>query len=268
MILIDSQKCVACELCASDCPRELLSVQGGKLSYYDDNCLLCGHCVCVCPQNALQIQEYDMSETDEITSPAPPVSPDALLSTIKRRRSVRRFRPDPVPGEILNQIIQAGRYTPTARNAQDVRYIVIRDRLDEFTRVVMRALAELPVRRPANIQQDLLERYAQRWVDMEKLYLTNGTDRLFYRAPALLILTGTNDIDPALAASNAELMVNALGLGCVYVGFLEIAGRTETVRDYLALEPGRKIVCSLAVGYPDVRYFRTAPRAKANIRYL
>ncbi len=47
------------------------------------------------------------------------------LTAIQRRRSVRRFRPDPVPREILEQIVDAGRWAATARNVQPWDFIVI-----------------------------------------------------------------------------------------------------------------------------------------------
>ena len=36
------------------------------------------------------------------------------LNNIKTRRSIRRFKPDPVPQEILDQIIEAGLYAPSS----------------------------------------------------------------------------------------------------------------------------------------------------------
>jgi len=41
-----------------------------------------------------------------------------VLENIKTRRSVRKFRPDPVPKDILDKIIEAGLYAPSGMNRQ------------------------------------------------------------------------------------------------------------------------------------------------------
>jgi nitroreductase len=47
-----------------------------------------------------------------------------ILDLITTRRGVRNFRPDPIPDEILQQILEAGRRAPSAQNRQPWRYIV------------------------------------------------------------------------------------------------------------------------------------------------
>lgn len=49
------------------------------------------------------------------------------LETLTTRRSVRKFKPDAVPKELLEKIIDAGRLAPTARNLQPWEFIVITD---------------------------------------------------------------------------------------------------------------------------------------------
>jgi len=44
---------------------------------------------------------------------------------IRRRYSVRAYRPDPVPDELLMQVLEAGRLAPTAANRQPFRVLVI-----------------------------------------------------------------------------------------------------------------------------------------------
>ena len=57
-----------------------------------------------------------------------------VLENIKTRRSVRKFRPDPVPKDILDKIIEAGLYAPSGMNRQSQIIVAItnkevRDRL-------------------------------------------------------------------------------------------------------------------------------------------
>jgi len=52
----------------------------------------------------------------------------SLLDKILNRRSVRRYKPDLVPTEVLNSILEAGRMAPSASNRQPWHFIVVTDR--------------------------------------------------------------------------------------------------------------------------------------------
>src|SRR4030043_280861 len=50
-----------------------------------------------------------------------------LFETIKNRRSIRRYKTDPVSDEKINAILEAGRWAPSWANSQCWRFIVVRD---------------------------------------------------------------------------------------------------------------------------------------------
>ena len=50
-----------------------------------------------------------------------------VMEAIRKRRSIRRYAPDPIPDEKLNVILEAARLAPTACNYQPFRLIVVRD---------------------------------------------------------------------------------------------------------------------------------------------
>jgi nitroreductase len=50
-----------------------------------------------------------------------------LMDVIRRRRSIRAFRNDPIPDDVLSEILEAGRLGPTAMNVQDCRFGIITD---------------------------------------------------------------------------------------------------------------------------------------------
>ena len=65
-----------------------------------------------------------------------------VLENIKTRRSVRKFRPDPVPKDILDKIIEAGLYAPSGMNRQSQIIVAItnkdvRDRLSSLNAKIM-----------------------------------------------------------------------------------------------------------------------------------
>ena len=51
-----------------------------------------------------------------------------FLDLVRRRHSVRAYRPDPVPDDLLASVLEAGRLAPTASNRQPFRIIVVRTR--------------------------------------------------------------------------------------------------------------------------------------------
>src|SRR3972149_101845 len=50
-----------------------------------------------------------------------------VKEAIERRRSIRKFKPDPIPDEFIDQILEAGRLAPSASNRQPWRFQVIKD---------------------------------------------------------------------------------------------------------------------------------------------
>ncbi|UCH43291.1 MAG: nitroreductase family protein [Dehalococcoidales bacterium] len=50
-----------------------------------------------------------------------------VMEAIEKRRSIRKFKPDPVPDELINQILEAARLAPSASNRQPWRFQIIKD---------------------------------------------------------------------------------------------------------------------------------------------
>ncbi|GAJ09920.1 unnamed protein product, partial [marine sediment metagenome] len=48
-----------------------------------------------------------------------------LITAIKGRRSIRRFRDEPVPIELVREVIEAGTWAPSAKNGQQWRFTVL-----------------------------------------------------------------------------------------------------------------------------------------------
>lgn len=69
---------------------------------------------------------------------AMPDQPHAITSFLRGLRSVRRFDPDrPLPDDVLADILETGRWTGSAKNAQPWRLVLLRDR------ELLRSISEL-----------------------------------------------------------------------------------------------------------------------------
>ncbi|MCJ7718301.1 nitroreductase family protein, partial [Candidatus Bathyarchaeota archaeon] len=49
-----------------------------------------------------------------------------LFETVEKRRSIRKFRPNPIPDKDLKKILEAGRLAPSGGNRQPWSFIVVR----------------------------------------------------------------------------------------------------------------------------------------------
>ena len=50
------------------------------------------------------------------------------IHSLKNRRSIRRYKADQVPDELLDQVLEAGIYAASGMNTQGVRLVAVRDR--------------------------------------------------------------------------------------------------------------------------------------------
>lgn len=64
------------------------------------------------------------------------------LDTIATRRSIRKFKPDPIPDEALTAILTTGIQAPSAKNRQPWRFVVVQgDSHTEMVRVMRQGIA-------------------------------------------------------------------------------------------------------------------------------
>ena len=96
-------------------------------------------CIAICPMNAVSTDEYNMDDVKEYDKETFNVEAENLLNFIKFRRTVRNFKEKDVENEKLLKIIEAGRFTQTATNSQNVSYVIVKDlKINEVKELVIR----------------------------------------------------------------------------------------------------------------------------------
>ena len=273
MFKVNREKCISCTQCIQDCPTRVISLKDGKAEINNDGCIKCAHCVAVCPVEAVSTDDYNMDEIKPYNKDTFTVEAENLLNFIKFRRSVRRFKNKPVEKEKLEQIIEAGRFTQTSTNSQDVSYTVVTDKLPLLRELVYESLKQKGDYILANLtpETEYLKRYATAWVNYYDAFKEDPIKnaRMFFNAPAVIFVTSPNAFNGGLASSNMELMTDALGLGTFFSGFIQIASKdNKDILDLLGINDGNQIVSCLVIGYPNVKYQRTVPRKKANVNWI
>lgn len=274
-MIVDRDKCIGCTLCKQDCFVSDIEIIDGKSQIKNETCIKCGHCIAICPVKAISSddeEEYSMDDVIEYDKENFDIDPENLMNFMKFRRSVRLFKNQDIEEEKIQKIIQTGVFTQTASNSQDVSYVIVKDKIQEIRKMVLETL---------NLKADelLLDKttpkqfvvYSKMWKKMYSDFLENpdGEDKLFFKAPLLIIIKSKRPINGALAAAKMELMANSLGLGTYFSGFLErAAGINSEIGEFLQIEEDEKLVACMVIGYPGVKYKRTVPRKKAKITIL
>ncbi len=153
------------------------------------------------------------------------LTPEATLALLKGRRSIRRYKPDPVPEEMITQILEAGRWAPSASNRQPWTFIVVQD---------------------AAMRREVAQHAAFffiRWAHVEE-------------APLLIVLCGDArnpayrqylHEDIGLAGGQMMLQAHALGLGTCWLGGVD----KPAIASALGLPPRMEVIGLLTVGFPD-----------------
>lgn len=263
MITIDQNKCIGCGACAADCFPGNLALRDGIVQVLGE-CIECGHCFAVCPVNAVQMPAvYPTDDVIDYANGQPEIDGDTLLGMLQARRSIRRFKEGKIPKAMFERILDAGRFTPTGSNAQNVRYIVVQDQLSAVKEKVWAHFDHIIDGYVAKAGKGRLYETLTR---MQRCHAADPKDdRLFFNAPALLIVCSPAPLNGGLAASSIALMAHAEGLGTLYSGFIQMAlASNPALCSELGVEP-QEINACLLVGVPDVTYRRTAPRKPAII---
>ncbi|MGE5483799.1 MAG: nitroreductase family protein [Ignavibacteriales bacterium] len=185
----------------------------------------------------------------------------ATLQLIKDRRSIRQFKPDAVPDEALEIILESGRQAPSGEDAQPWRFVVVKNR------VVIQKLGEISGRGSGRrftgefLTKKLQERFKglEDPVKREAVFkkLTSGQVSSFVgTAPVVLAVCGKKGVwdlpyDCSAAIENILLMVTALGLGACWVIAPCIDVRDELdIKALLNVPEDVKVISLIPIGWP------------------
>jgi len=151
------------------------------------------------------------------------------MEAIRARRSIRHYKPEPVPSEKEAALVDALRLSPSAGNRQPWRFILVRDPQ------LIRCLAE----------ECCWERLAPLRALTSAPLVVVGCGVPGESAPV-----GSLDgdlVDVVIALQSAVLAATGLGLGTCWIG----AFYEERVKARLSIPQEARVIALLAVGVPD-----------------
>ena len=151
-----------------------------------------------------------------------------VLKTILTRRSVRAYKPDAVPEELLQAVLEAGTYAPSGRGRQSPVIVAVTS---------------------PEVRAELSKRYAE---------VMGVSSDPYYGAPVLLLVLADGTVptfveDGSCVLENLMLAAHALGLGTVWVHREREIFDSEAGKAFLAqwgLPQTLRGVGAVALGYP------------------
>lgn len=151
------------------------------------------------------------------------------LETIKTRRSIRKYKEDSIPEDILNKIIEAGTYAPSGKGKQSTIILAVtnkevRDKLSKINASIM-----------------------------------GSTNDPFYSAPVVLVVLADKSVrthvyDGSLVMENLMLAAHDLGVGSCWIHRAKETFETEEGKELLkslGIEGEYEGIGNCILGYPD-----------------
>ncbi len=185
-----------------------------------------------------------------------------FLDTLKNRRTVRKFKPTPVPQDHLMKILDAARFAPTAGNQQPWIFFVIRDRtkLDSLKEAALSwALEAAAKRRPSSSEKlaSLRDSLARTLQDVlsAPVYVAVLTD-------SKSKYPDYNVYDGSLAAGMLMIAARSLGYG---TGFFTSYFPEARMKEFFRIPDRYSLICFSPIGIPDAWPQTPAKKALSEI---
>jgi nitroreductase len=171
-----------------------------------------------------------------------------VIEAIKKRRSVRAYKPDPIPKDVIKIIIEAGNEAPSAMNSQPWRFVAVEDK------EIKRKLLQAAIPNVQKILEPLKGINPERYEQIKKRF-AELKDPVYYSAPVILFVIGSGryaDHSCPLACQNIMLAAYSLGIGSCWVAFGSLITDDAEIIKILELKNDEKIFGPILLGYPDV----------------
>lgn len=256
MISIDNDRCIQCGTCVEECSCHALTMDGDRVVHDPDKCMWCGHCLALCPRDCIIIDGdgYNCEDVEEIGFGRAP-SAAQIRNMILIRRSVRHYDDTPVTEEELGFILEAGKYSPTARNRQGNAFVAVSgDKTAELTDDTVKAFRNLADQGKPD------ERFADMAGRLCDKYENEGADEIYFNAPLVIFVFADSDIDGAICATNMGWMAQAQQLGYCFARIPVAAFNDPDFAEKWAAPVGKKCVIALLIGNSSNEFFCSVPR--------
>lgn len=167
-----------------------------------------------------------------------------LMDALYTRRSIRKYKDDPVPRELIKKLLDAAVMAPSGSNSQPWSFVVLQEKKQ------LKSYSD----RAKIMFIDFMSKYPDPQ-DYKKI-LSDPDFNIFYNAGTLIIIYGDKSPnaygDCSLAAENLMLAAHSLGLGSCWIGFSFPLFNSPEFKRELGISENLTAVAPLIIGYPEV----------------
>ena len=179
-------------------------------------------------------------------------------AVIRARRSIRKFKPKPVPENCLPELLEAARLAPSGLNMQPWRFIVVQSR-EVRERIVKATPSTFALNAPILIvccgDMQVFQTCQKRIGELHSAGAYQGTSFQDFTAEDFFSRTNTDEsatrsylaMNVAIAIEHINLKAFDLGLGACWIGAFD----RDAVKNILEIDERYDIIALLAVGYTD-----------------
>ncbi|SDA63853.1 nitroreductase family protein [Methanobrevibacter millerae] len=259
---INAELCSACKSCMAVCIRDNIEID--ETAYETGNdCFECGHCMAICPEGAISLIRYE-NQTDRIEeydSRQIPIDYDDFLQFLKQRRSIRWFKKKKIDEDTFDKLFEGAYYSPSAQNSQDVEFVVLDERLDEFMDIVYDII---------KVEEDEFFRIRQ-FGDYLKDNSSKKYHPLLWEGSQLILTFSTDKTSAVIANARLEMLAYSLGLGGFYSLFIlksDEINHDKLMEFFPQIDKSKHMYSAFIIGYPKRRFRRTIPHDEINVSYM
>jgi nitroreductase/NAD-dependent dihydropyrimidine dehydrogenase PreA subunit len=293
-ISVNQLTCKKCILCTEVCPNKILiKNESNEIVFRTDRvalCFKCGQCMAVCPTKSIKVNGLSY-ETDffELPQNGSDDYEKSFYNMIHTRRAIRNFKDKPVPGELLEKIVEAISFAPPGFPPLKIKIIVIQNTLlirnalpimikfyDKLVVIMKKPMYRYFIKKETGekkfktLQEHLIPLLISRLPELK-----NGTeDTITRNAPAMILFLADKneeDIsqDTSVAATYGMLATHSLGLGGSIMDLIPPAiNKDEELKKLFCIPDNHEIVTSLIIGYPKYKYQRGIIRNLKSVKWI
>ena len=261
-LMIDVEECIGCGQCKSVCIRDNIEID--EVAYETgSNCFECGHCMAICPTKAVTLKIFKGRENRiaEYNPNKIPLDYDDLLNFLKQRRSMRWFKKKKIDKDTFNKLIEGAYYSPSAQNQQDVEFVVLDNKLNEFMKHVYDII---------KVEEDQFFRIKE-FGDYLRDNSTKEYHPLLWSGHQLILTFSTDKTSAVIANTRMELLAYSLGLGGFYSLFILKADEIDhekLMEFFPEIDKNKHMYSAFIIGYPKKRFRRTIPHNGIKVNYM